>query len=122
MMNKHDLKEFLSIYPKLRGAILAGEKETVIVRYGRKKCVAVPPWAMEVEKSLREIAAHNDTVIAQIIDNLYLKGYNDCTTFSRLPVSESTFYRLKRKIEDRVFEMCIFFGHVSKAEILSIAL
>ncbi len=39
-------------------------------------------------------------------------------TLKELPLSESTYYRWKQKLIEKIYEWFIYFGEVSKEEIL----
>lgn len=118
-VNKGDLKKLLAVYPKIRSAVIAGKTKTQILQYGRKKSFDIPNYAGTVEKSLQYFLQCSDEIIRQITDQVYIHGYNDRAVFIRLPISESSFYRIKKAIEEKIFGMCILAGYVSEEEILS---
>lgn len=118
-MTKLELKRILSLYSKIRRAVLIGESTAVIEKYGRKKSIEIPSWAYGIEKSICSIMRSGDEIVRQITEKLYLKGYKDHEVYMDLPVSESGFYRIKKSIEERIYEMCIVYGYVTENEIIS---
>lgn len=97
-----------------------GLKKTnsTIKLYGRRKEVKIPTWLFELESIFSEmILNEEDDIISKIIDESYKKGNNDRWIISSLPITESGYYRIKRKIEEKIYEIYIFKGYVSQSEI-----
>ena len=118
-MTKLELKRILSFYSKIRRSVIMGESTAVIEKYGRKKIVEIPPWGFGIERSIRSIMKTSDPIVCKIAEQLYLKGYKDHEVYVNLPISVSGFYRIKKSIEERIYEMCIVYGYVTENEIIS---
>ncbi len=118
-MTKPELKELLKIYSKIRDAVINGDSRVVIKRYRGDLCINVPPWAKSVEKGICELLDTENELIKNVIDLSYIKGLKDKEILTRLPLSESGYYRLKNYIEEKIFQLCIVFGYVTKADVLS---
>ena len=117
-MTKYRLKEFLLIYPKVRKTVLQGKEIAVIEKYRRKKEIEIPEWAKAVEAGLKSIASAEDGLIAEIIEMSYFQGLKDREIIVKLPVSDSGFYRIKKGIEEKLYELLIDCGFVETEEIL----
>lgn len=118
-MHKRMLKHFLNLYPLLIDYIKAKQTEAKIQIYGRKKKLNIPMWFLKIEDMLQKImGAEKDVVVKEIIDKVYRKGTDDKEVLKDLPITESSYYRLKRKIEEKIYELYIASGDVTLDEIL----
>ena len=118
-MQKRKLKQFLNLYPLLIDYIKAKQTEVKIQIHGRKKKLNIPIWFLKIEDILQKITeAEEDGVVKEIIDRVYRKGMDDRCVFNDLPITESSYYRLKRKIEEKIYELYIASGDVTQDEIL----
>ena len=94
--------------------------ETVIQLYGRKKKICIPEWFFKIEDVFRQILSVDENeIVKEIIEKVYRKGADDKFLLSGLPVTESGYYRLKRKLEGKIYELYIVRGDVTQDEILS---
>lgn len=119
-MIKKELKHYLNMYPMIR---TGAEKKFSCVEtelYGRKRKIEIPMWTYNLDETLAKIAeSEKDVIISQIIEKVYRQGETDKRLITRLPVTESSYYRLKRKIEEKIYELYIANGSVTENEILS---
>ena len=118
-MTKKELKKFLLIYPKIAQAVTEKMKCCVFTLYGRKKRVSIPEWSYKITQIFKIIEAENNSIVKTIIEKIYIKGKNDKELIQTLPVTESSYYRIKRKIEDKIYQLYILFGYVTESEISS---
>ncbi len=92
---------------------------TEIQLYGRRKKIDIPDWCWRIEEIFQKtIIAENNFIVSEIINKVYRKGLDDKCVFLELPISESGYYRLKRKIEEKIYELYIVSGDVGEEEIL----
>ena len=119
-MIKKELKHYLNMYPMIR---TGAEKKSSSIEteiYGRKRMIETPMWTYNLEETLAKITeSEKDIIISQIIEQVYRQGETDKRLITRLPVTESGYYRLKRKIEEKIYELYIVNGSVTENEILS---
>ena len=119
-MIKKELKHYLNMYPMIR---TGAEKKSSCIEteiYGRKRMIETPMWTYNLEETLAKITeSEKDIIISQIIEQVYRQGETDKRLITRLPVTESGYYRLKRKIEEKIYELYIVNGSVTENEILS---
>ena len=118
-MQKRKLKQFLNLYPLLIDYIKAKQTEVKIQLYGRNKKLNIPIWLFKIESILQKITeAEEDVVVKEIIERVYRQGIDDKCVWTELPITESSYYRLKRKIEEKIYELYIASGDVTQDEIL----
>ena len=65
------------------------------------------------------LSVDENEIVKEIIEKVYRKGADDKVLLSGLPVTESGYYRLKRKLEGKIYELYIVRGDVTQDEILS---
>ena len=117
-MKKEELKHYLNLYNLLKDAIKKGEKETNIKLYGRKKNVKIPEWLYKLEDIFEKIIYfEDDKLVAKVINRVYRHGDKDKRVMTSLPITESGYYRLKRKIKEKIYELYILSGDVTADEI-----
>ena len=107
-MKKAELKEYLQIYSKIVTALKGGKAYTCIYRNNRKQKIIFMEWAYRLPEYIREIIWAEEDV----------KGRTDREVLSDIPISESSYYRYKRKFEEKLYELFIVDGYVSREEIL----
>lgn len=118
-MTKRELKEFLTIYPLIKSELDKKQKSIMIKRYGRSKKIEVPQWGYEIKAVLQTIMkTEGDVYIKKIIKENFLRGRKDKSLLMDLPITESSYYRIKRHIEEKVYELYIIKGYVTEEEIL----
>ena len=107
-MTKSELKHFLKMYHLLIGSVSNKMSETDVIQYGRKKKKKIPTWLLKIEDIFIKITATEENfLVEQIIEKSYRQGESDKWLMSRLPISESGYYRLKREIENKIYELYI---------------
>ncbi len=119
-MTKKEFKFFLQIFSKIKEKQIEQVGRISIEIYGRKKNINIPPCFFQIESYLAAIMeSEKDVVVTGIIQERYFRGKKDKTLLAELPVTESGYYRLKRRIEEKVYELLIEAGAVTKEEILN---
>lgn len=119
-MKKNALRKFLGIYHLIQDDVKEERTETVIQLYGRKKKICIPEWFFKIEDVFQQILSVDENeIVKEIIEKVYRKGADDKVLLSGLPVTESGYYRLKRKLEGKIYELYIVRGNVTQDEILS---
>lgn len=118
-MQKAELKEFLQIYSKVATAV-EGDKEYIYVRYyDRMRKVEITEWSKQLPQFIQEIMEYEENpLFNQIIRESVVLGKSDKKLLAELPISESSYYRYKRKFEEKLYELFIAAGYVSREEIL----
>ena len=119
-MTKSELKDFMLIYHKILDSLDLSQSTISIRHCGRKKVIKIEPWMLEIRDLIREtIEAEDDFVFSEIVGQKYINGKNDAAIFTSLPITESTYYRTKKYFEEKLYELLIAAGHVTKDEILA---
>ncbi len=118
-MTKTELKRILQLYNQISPELRERRRETVRRHYGRRYVINIPEWAWLLEEFITEVVeSEEDAYFSKIILDCYVKGKKDKVILSEYPISESTFYRWKRSFEEKVYELYIAAGFVSKSEII----
>lgn len=118
-MTKKELKEMLHYYSRMREEIASGKRRAKIIERGRYKTVAIPEWAYLLDVFIAEIVENEkDEVLGKMVEYGIKQGKSDKDVMSRLPLSESGYYRQKRQFEEKLYELFIAAGYVSREEIL----
>lgn len=118
-MLREELKIYLKYYPKVVRAIKERRQEITIGRYGQKKTIAFPEWTKRLEGYVEEVLKGESSPTAQeIIRESVMKGRADWKVMLDISISESSYYRMKRMITERIYELYISEGMVTREEIL----
>ena len=118
-MLREELKIYLKYYPKVVRAIKEKRQEITIGRYGQKKTIVFAEWAKRLEGYVEEVLKGESSPTAQeIIRESVMKGRADWKVMLEVSISESSYYRMKRMITERIYELYISEGMVTREEIL----
>ena len=118
-MRKDEMRRYLRLYPKIREALERGDREIELIQNERKKKLELRPWVQKLPDIIMEIlAGEENEVIRVMIEQSILKGRKSYEIVRALPLSERTYYRWKAKFEEKVYELLILTGEVSREEIL----
>lgn len=110
-MTKKELKQCLQQYIKIIGCLQHKEKSVRL---------KIMPWMYKLPNILNQIKnAETNEVIKKIIKQSIEEGKTDREIFVNLAMSESTYYRCKRKILEKIFNLYILSGEVTFEEIIS---
>ena len=109
----------MNLYPKVKDHLHLKITNVTIEIYRRKKQIIIPKWVFMLDGILKVLIEQSTPTISKIIEMIYLEGLNDNYIITQLPISESGFYREKRKIENKIFEVLILLGFVSIYEIIN---
>lgn len=118
-MNKAELKNFLLIYDKIKDSIEGGKEYAYIWRCNRKQKIMFPEWLYKLPDYIEGIIKSEDNpLFTYIIQESVIFGKTDKKTLAEVPLSESSYYRYKRKFENKLYELFIVAGYVTREEIL----
>lgn len=118
-MTRRELKHLLKRYDILTEASTNQERSVSYRTTKRNREILLPDWSCHLPNIIDEIlGSERDEVVKTIIGG-YLSGKKDYEMIVKVPVTESGYYRIKKTFEDRVYEMFILLGYVTKEEILS---
>ena len=118
-MDKAELKSFLLIYNKIKDAIEAGKECAYIRLCNRRKKIMFPKWLYNLPGYIEDIIISEDNpLFTYIIQESVLFGKTDKEALAEVPLSESGYYRYKRKFENKLYGLFIVAGYVTREEIL----
>ena len=119
-MKKIELKELLQIYSKVYVALSCEKAYTQIKCCDHVRKVVFPEWAYKLPQYIEEIIkSENNPMLTYIIRESVIYGKTDKKTLMEVPLSESSYYRYKRKFENKLYELFVVAGYVTREEILS---
>ena len=118
-MTKEELKKILKLYHKIARQIHEKKSEAIGEHYGRKYVIHIPEWAWLLEDFIKTVIDSEENLFfSKVMTECYIKGEKDKFILTRNPISESTFYRWKRKFKEKIYELYIANGIVNKNEII----
>lgn len=117
-MTKAELKTVLRDYAAIQNAIGIENAQVCIKRYRTELHIRLPSWVSGVKRSINELLKTESDTVRKIVELSYIKGCKDREAIMRLPVSDSGYYRIKRHIEEKIYELCILYGYVTAEDIL----
>lgn len=118
-MKKSELKYFIHIYAEIEKALL-NRSETAEIRRNRKvERIEIKPWMYKLPEYLGMLERAESVIVKDIIEENIRKGKSDQKVLQLLPVSESTYYRWKKQILDKIYELYILSNDITAEEILS---
>ena len=110
-MTKEEIKHYLLLYHEIKDTLGEDVQEVEIKQYGRKKRLKIVPWINRLRRCIEEIIAHEKDILAvKMIRENVVYGKKDKDVMKKLPVSESTYYRWKRKLVDKIYDWYISEG------------
>lgn len=117
-MKKSELKNFIQVYSELK-SMLSERDATIIIKKKRQKVrVEIKPWMYKFSEYLSLIERTENNTIREIIRRSIAQGEKDLKVWQSVAVSESTYYRLKKQIVDKIYNLFILEGEVKMEEIL----
>ena len=118
-MTKEELVYLLNRYGFIEKALKNNKSEVSFYVGNRKETIIIDDNVRIVISIIDDILKLESPLIVQII-NYWLKfGYSDEYIIIRMPFSRSTYYRIKRIIENKIYQFCILRGLVSYDDLLS---
>ena len=119
-MKKSELKQILLLYPQIEKALVYKSEMIEIKRNRRTERMKISSWMYKLPEiiSLME-RAEQGTIVGSIIEKNIRKRQKDQKILRVLAVSESTYYRLKRQILEKIYNLYASLGDVTLEEILA---
>lgn len=111
-MKKEELKYYLNKFSTIKRYI----KDEYISVSNKK--VLIPKWVDKLEEYLNIIYAANDEVVKEIIKKYYFSNIPDKYVIKDLPISEATYYRIKKEILNILYELYVLDGYVKQDDIV----
>lgn len=118
-MKKSELKNLIQIYSEIKNEIFKKSEIADIKKGGRVIKINIKPWMYKFPEYLYLIKENENCVIGEIIKRSIEKGEKDLKIWQTTAVSESTYYRLKKQIIDKIYNLYILAGDVRLDEILA---
>ncbi len=118
-MNKKDIKYYLRYYAQIVRATEAGSEYVTISRRKTSQKLKLPEWTKKLKEYVQVVlTSETDPIVKRLIQYSIIAGKSDREVLVRLPISEGSYYRLKRMFVERIYELYIYDGFLSREEIL----
>lgn len=118
-MNKKDIKHYLKYYSQIVRATETGKEYIIISGRRTSQKLKLPDWAKKLNEYVQIIlTSETDPIVKRLIQYSIIAGKSDREVLVRLPISEGSYYRLKRMFVERIYELYIYDGFLSREEIL----
>ena len=118
-MTKAELGYLLQRYRFIAKALNKNQQKISFYVGNRKETIIIDERVKAVISIVDDVLRSEKAMIAQIIRYRFKLGYSDEKIILSLPLSRSTYYRLKRTIENKIYQLCIYRGLVSYDELLN---
>lgn len=118
-MTKAELIYILQRYRYIVKAVHS--KKTHISFYvgNRKEMIALDNQVEIIFSIIDDIMNNESKLIVKIMKYWLKRGYSDERIILNVPLSRSSYYRIKRTIENKIYQCCIKRGLVSYKELLN---
>ena len=118
-MNKKDIKHYLKYYSQIVRATETGKEYITISGRRTSQKLKLPEWTKKLNEYVQIIlTSETDPIVKRLIQYSIIAGKSDREVLVRLPISEGSYYRLKRMFVERIYELYIYDGFLSREEIL----
>lgn len=99
---------------------LNGNKNPIVFYVGnRKEVIDIDEQVKTVFSVIDDIMSNESPLIVKLMTYWLKYGYTDEAIIIRMPLSRSSYYRLKRTIENKIYQCCILRGLVTYEELLN---
>ena len=117
-MKKSELKNFVQIYAEIKNALIKRSDVVEIIKRNRKVRVKIKPWMYKFPEFLNLVEKSENHTVREIIRRNIENGEKDLTIWQSVALSESTYYRWKKQIVDKIYNLYVLAGDVRLEEIL----
>lgn len=117
-MKKSELKNFIQVYSELKSMLSESDATIIIKKKSQKVRIEIKPWMYRFSEYLSLIKQTENNTVREIIRRSVEQGEKDLKVWQSVAVSESTYYRLKKQIVDKIYNLYILEGEVKMEEIL----
>ena len=117
-VKKSEVKFLLQVYYQFKNR-LSGDSASVIFG-GEKRKIALTKEVKALNGILTDVLSTEECdCTKQILSEVIISGRRDKDVMYRLPVSESTYFRLKKELINKIYDMFIYYGFATKEEVLA---
>lgn len=117
-MKKSELKNFVQIYAEIKNALIKRSDVVEIIKRNRKVRVKIKSWMYKFPEFLNLVEKSENHTVREIIRRNIENGEKDLTIWQSVALSESTYYRWKKQIVDKIYNLYVLAGDVRLEEIL----
>lgn len=107
-MNKEEIIKHLRLYPELKKAVASGRDFVVYKKYRKNFVVGIDERIHTLLEIIDDfILNERSKEVMMILTYHYFGKKTDVATIKNMYVSPSTYYRIKEKIVNKLFNLCI---------------
>ena len=117
-MKKSELKSFIQIYAELKSLMSKSSDIVVIKKKNRNLKIKIKPWMYRFPEFLSLIGQTENYIIREVIRRSIEQGEKDLKVWQSVAVSESAYYRWKKQIVEKIYNLYVLAGDVKLEEIL----
>ena len=118
-MTKAELIYILQRYRFIAKEIKSGNKQIIVYVGNRKEVINIDEQVKIVFSVIDDIMSNETPLVVKIMTYWLKYGYPDENIILKTPLSRSAYYRIKRTIENKIFQCCILRGLVTYEELLN---
>ena len=118
-MTKDKLVYLLNRYRFIAKALVCNQSEVSFYVGNRKETIIIDDEVKTVFAVIDDILMVESPLVVKIMTYWLKLGYSDEHIIIETPLSRSSYYGIKRRIEDKIFKCCILKELVSYNELLN---
>lgn len=116
-MTKDEIEHILKRMPQVERAIRKHEDVACFYVGKRREVIEITENVYLIRTIITDIILKEGYYIGLIVDYHIKQGKSDQYIITQLPLSKNSYYRLKQRIHERIYNCCIEKGIVSYEEI-----
>ena len=116
-MTKDEIEHILKRMPQVERAIRKHEDVACFYVGKRREVIEITENVYLIRTIITDIILKEGYYIGLIVDYHIKQGKSDQYLITQLPLSKNSYYRLKQRIHERIYNCCIEKGIVSYEEI-----
>lgn len=117
-MTKSELKKFVQVYAEVKESLFERSEVAEIVKRNCKVRIKIKPWMYKFPKFLSMVEGSENRTVKEIIRRSIENGEKDLTIWQSIALSESTYYRWKKQVVEKIYNLYVLAGDVKIEEIL----
>ena len=117
-MTKEEIEYILKRMPQIERAIKKKQRVACFYVGKRRERIEITECIHLIRRIIEDIMQKEEGYIGLIIEYHIKKGKSDRFIITQLPLTKNSYYRLKQKIHEKIYNCCIEKKVVSYEEIL----
>ena len=118
-MTKEKIVYLLNRYGFVARALKSNQSEISFYVGNRKETIIIDDQVKTIFSIIDDVMKTESPLVAKIMNRWFKLGYSDERIIIDLPLSRSSYYSIKRRIENKIYQCCIVKELVSYNELLN---